>query len=366
MADWLITDGLPFNTVNGKGFKKMMKKVNAAFDPPCYTTIKQDIGLGYEAAIELMKNYIEETCVYASITTDLWTSRAKNGYIGITCHWLTQEMKLCDILVCVEQISYPHTGEHIRRTIQDKLKVLGLEKKVIIAVTDNGSNMVKAIKEWDGVGRVACSAHTLQLCVLKGLQKIKSYLKKYAKLNQFFDSPKQTERLEDAQREIFVRQKQRANEMESSSPVGLIEDNHESDEENPNKPLKILRTITEVPTRWGSKLASWKRLKKLKDPIKRVHATLALETDRDSKKDYQRLTNLMLNDNEWTLLNKLIELLIPIESATEFLGGQKYSTLSLIFPVIQTLKYEYTPDLYDENNDNENNDNENDNGKICF
>ena len=35
----------------------------------------------------------------------------------------------------------------------------------------------------------------------------------------------------------------------------------QNDEENQNKPLRILRTITEVPTHWGSKLASWKRLK---------------------------------------------------------------------------------------------------------
>ena len=114
--------------------------------------------------------------------------------------------------------------------------------------------------------------------------------------------------------------------------------------ENIYKPLKILRTVTEVPTRWGSKLASWKRLKELKEPIKRLYAVLALEVDREAKKDYQRLTNLMLNNNEWNLLDKLIELLIPIERATEFLGGQKYCTLSLIFPIIQTLKFEYTPD----------------------
>src|ERR1044071_3495034 len=153
-----------------------------------------------------MYSYIKETCIYASITTDLWTSRAKTGYIGITCHWLTQDMKLCDILVCVEQISYSHTGDNIHNTIQNKLKVLGLEKKVNIAITDNGSNMVKAIREWDGVDRVACSTHTLQLCVYKGLKQIKPYLNKYSKLNQFFESPKQMERLEDVQREIYIRQ----------------------------------------------------------------------------------------------------------------------------------------------------------------
>ena len=62
----------------------------------------------------------------------------------------------------------------------------------------------------------------------------------------------------------------------------------------------------------------------------------------------------MLDDNGWKLLDKLIKLLIPIESATEFLGGQKYSTLSLIFPTIQTLEYEYTPNLRGEINNGNN------------
>ena len=71
----------------------------------------------------------------------------------------------------------------------------------------------------------------------------------------------------------------------------------------------------------------------------------------------------MLNENEWNLLDELIKLLIPIESATEFLGGQKYSTLSLIYPTIQTLEYEYTPNLQNFCNEINNN---GDNGKYNF
>ena len=82
-------------------------------------------------------------------------------------------------------------------------------------------------------------------------------------------------------------------------------------------------------------------MKELKEPIKRVHATLDLETDRESKKDYQKLDTLMLREIEWNFLDKLIDLFIPIEDATEFLGGQKYCTLSLIYPTIQVLKYFY-------------------------
>ncbi|GBB98494.1 hypothetical protein RclHR1_03240019 [Rhizophagus clarus] len=72
----------------------------------------------------------------------------------------------------------------------------------------------------------------------------------------------------------------------------------------------------------------------------------------------------MLKIYEWNLLDKLIELFKPIEDATEFLGGQKYCTLSLIYPTIQALKYSYAINDNDNNNeinegegsDNEDND----------
>ena len=74
-----------------------------------------------------MKEMINETCDSAAITTDLWTSHAKEGYIGITCHWLTSKMELRDILLCVEPIKYPHIADRIWDAIISKLKSLGLD-----------------------------------------------------------------------------------------------------------------------------------------------------------------------------------------------------------------------------------------------
>ena len=279
---------------------------------------------------------LNSTCDNASITTDLWTSCAQNGYIGIILHYLTEQMELRDILVCVEPIRYPHTGSHIRETIQIKLNEFNLTDKITTVITDNGSNMVKAIKEWEGVDRIPCSAHTLQLCVIKGLKKAKKYINRFKKLNIFFSSPKQNERLEQAQAELAIKLGKQ-NESEQVEQINQLsnEDNQESQQ------LHLLRIITEVPTRWGSALASWQRLRKLKSAIICVLFNLGIEKDSQSKKDYKQLEKLMLEDHEWDLLNKLIELLKPIEDATEFLGGQKYCTLSLIYPTIQVLKYFY-------------------------
>ncbi|CAI2199329.1 6347_t:CDS:2, partial [Funneliformis geosporum] len=95
VTDWLITDSHSLIQQMGK--------------PPCYVTIKRDIGFGYQVAFQAIKEIIIQTCDTAAITTDLWIFRAKSGYIGITCHWLTEKMELYDVLICVEQINYPHT-----------------------------------------------------------------------------------------------------------------------------------------------------------------------------------------------------------------------------------------------------------------
>ena len=165
-------------------------------------------------------------------------------------------------------------------------------------------------------------------------------------LNNFFNSPKQNEKLEEAQRQLLLRYEdievnQNVQDSSASTDQDLSNLNSEIDEATTYTPLKILRTINECNTRWGSSLASWKRLKELKGPIQHVIFKLSLETSKEAKKDYEILKKRFLKYWEWDLLDHLIDLFKPIEEATEWLGGQKYCTLSLIYPTIQALKYDY-------------------------
>ncbi|CAG8686845.1 9811_t:CDS:2, partial [Dentiscutata heterogama] len=134
---------------------------------------------------------------------------------------------------------------------------------------------------------------------------------------------------------------QNVQDSSASTDQDLSNLNSEIDEATTYTPLKILQTINEYNTRWGSSLASWKRLKELKGPIQHVIFKLSLETSKEAKKDYEILKKRFLKYWEWDLLDHLIDLFKPIEEATEWLGGQKYCTLSLIYPTIQALKYDY-------------------------
>ncbi|CAG8833615.1 15773_t:CDS:2, partial [Racocetra persica] len=171
---------------------------------------------------------------------------------------MNDNMELYDILLCIENIKYPHTSDHIRNTVISKITSIGLNDKVKIAVTNSSFNMVKAIREWEDVERVPCSAHTLQLYVTKALSS--------------------------------------ANQDLSNLNLSELTSDKETDETTIHIPLKILRTINECNTRW--------------------------ESNNEAKKDYKILKNRVLKYWEWDLLDHLIKLFQPIEEATEWLSGQ--------------------------------------------
>ncbi|CAG8769676.1 16085_t:CDS:2, partial [Gigaspora rosea] len=89
---------------------------------------------------------------------------------------------------------------------------------------------------------------------------------------------------------------------------------------------KYLRTIQDVETRWNSSYLSWKHLLKLKD------------RDPQTQKDSRRLNKIMLNNDEWTVLEKLVKVLGPFVAATDLLGGSTYSTIRFMNPIIALLK----------------------------
>ena len=49
----------------------------------------------------------------------------------------------------------------------------------------------------------------------------------------------------------------------------------------------------------------------------------------------------MLDKHEWQLLKKLIEVFKPFDELTTYFSGIKYTTLSVVNPSIEVLKFEF-------------------------
>jgi hypothetical protein len=367
ITEWIVIDGHPFHIIQGKGFQHMMAIFDSAFRIPSNITCKNIIAEAYDNSIRKVKALIIETCEFATITVDLWTARNKTGFIGITCHWLTSEFKIIDLLLCCEQISYPHTSETISSFISTKLKEFNLEDKVFFAISDNGSNMISAFNNLEKIIRIPCIAHNIHLSVNKGLRTVQLYTKKFQKLVKFFTtSVKQTERLDQAQLIIARNKMQKENIIHFDNPQDLNNEDNINDENEDLETLfeisrfKLLRNISDIHTRWNSSFYSWQRLLILQEPIQWLAATLPLQQEKNIQKDAQRLNQYLLKANEWKLLQDIVDILKPFESVTTYFSGIKYPTISMAIPIIETLKKNYMNISNNENID------ESDDGNIKY
>ncbi|CAG8780675.1 7218_t:CDS:2 [Dentiscutata erythropus] len=96
---------------------------------------------------------------------------------------------------------------------------------------------------------------------------------------------------------------------------GEIDDGNNTDSEQPlivNTVSKVLHLIKDCSTRWNSEYHSWKRLLKLKDVIIWLEANLKISRNSEDKKD-------------------------------EF-SAENYSTLSVVYPIIEVLKFKFAID----------------------
>jgi hypothetical protein len=273
---------------------------------------------------EKLMHKIIDGCRFCCLTTDFWTSIDNKGYIGITCSWL-EDFQPVEALLNLLYVPHPHTGEIIKELLVHEIEKWSLNEKIVAIATDNGSNMTKSIRllgEVIEVERIPCAAHTLQLSVKKGLKiddNIEILILRARRLILFFKSPKQWERLEEVQKQL-------------------------------NYPY-ILKPILDVKTRWNSTYKAWVRLLDLKDPIKELINRMQLENDRDTKYDVKRLKKIMLNYQEWTLIQELVFILKDFNDITTTLSGNSFVTLSLVYPTISHLIRKLESQISD-NNDN--------------
>lgn len=162
--------------------------------------IKKVIYKAYNFTLPTMIEKIKVDAKSVSITTDMWTARSGQGYIGVTCSYIDAKFNLNEITLTVNYVRYPHTAQHIAESLEETFNEWNLREKVFTITTDNASNMKKAIADMNNIRWQGCSAHTLQLIIGKALVPVKTLIVRVKRLIEFLMRPKQSERLEDIQK----------------------------------------------------------------------------------------------------------------------------------------------------------------------
>ena len=288
---FLARDMQPYDTVNDAGFRYMLKTLEPRYTPPDRKTIATT---HIPKMYEIEKNRIKASLMNVScfsITTDMWTSRAKHAYTALTVHYLNADFQLCCHMLETKEFQVEHTGMQIASELRDILQSWDLpEDKLIAATTDNGSNIVCGLEHL-GWNNIRCFAHTLQLAVLKavGVPDVSRALARCRNLVSHFNrSAKSTNLLKKKQTDL----------------------KHKS-----------LCLIQEVATRWNSSYYMAERILNQQQPI---CATL-MEL---------RKGELMPTDAEFKTLECFVEVMKPFVDITEALGAENWVTISSLAPLL--------------------------------
>lgn len=156
----------PFNVVEGEGFLKLMREVAPCYKVPSATHLKKLLCDKYESVkIELTKR-ISNAAAFC-VTLDIWTETMnEKSFLGVTIHFV-ENITFKSANIATKEMTFNHTAEYISAVFGDILKNWEIPiHKVTCAVTDNGANMVAAIKKSLGDSKhLPCFAHTINLIV---------------------------------------------------------------------------------------------------------------------------------------------------------------------------------------------------------
>jgi len=198
----LVKDQLPINIREEAGFIEFLAEFDPSYHLPCERQCRKLLTDAFLSSKENLKEILSNNIITCSLTCDLWTGRNRMEYLGVTCSFIDNDFQLVELVLTIMYMPYPHTGEAIAEILNYIIDDWKLTNKVFTITTDNGSNMIKAMKFMPNIVRIPCTAHTLQCAIGKGLVDAEPLIARAKRLMLFFTTPKQTERLLDAQKNL--------------------------------------------------------------------------------------------------------------------------------------------------------------------
>ncbi|XP_072400709.1 zinc finger BED domain-containing protein 4-like [Diabrotica undecimpunctata] len=295
LLNLIVKDIQPFSIVEDEGFREFCDAVGYTL-PSRKTLTKTLLPAKYLETLNKTRE-IMATAESVTITTDMWSSRNSDSFIGVTAHFINDKFELESILLEVCLFEGSHTSVNLANELRRVITEWDLHNKIFIVITDNAANVKKAILEELQLKHLGCLAHTINLIAQDGLKVIESLIEKVKLVVSLF------KRSNLAKEKLDWYQKQ-----------------------NGKDPKKLIQA---VPTRWNSVYYMLERIVNLKEEVRASIAVLGNE-------NVPCITN-----TDFEEINQLIKILGPLESATRTMSGEKYVTLSSVIIIANNLRKIY-------------------------
>lgn len=227
------------------------------------------------------------------LTTDMWTSVSTEAYLTVTCH-LIEIWQMREFVLETHTFQEQHTADNISLALKRITEEWGITNKVVAVVTDNGANMVAAVRK-AGWRHHPCFAHTLNLIVkdsLKTVPEVVNVLEKCSAIVSFFHhSTQATQKLRSIQQQLKVAEH---------------------------------KLIQSVDTRWNSVFNMLERLCEQNEAVTTALCLLGRNA-------------MCLNEGELSLIKQTVDALRPFEEVTREVSAEKYVSVSKVIPLVSLI-----------------------------
>ena len=160
----IVQGNLPISLAHQPWFKEFMKCVDKKFKMPSRYKVESTITKMYNDKQAILKEKLQ-SAQYVSLTLDMWSDRRMRSFMGMTVHFVDNNLHLCSFLLDFAYFTGRHTAINISNHCASVIDTHKLASKIFFIITDNATNMVKAFQDFrefntDGDGTTAASSAT--------------------------------------------------------------------------------------------------------------------------------------------------------------------------------------------------------------
>lgn len=103
----------------------------------------------YQSEIERLRNKLAENESKISMTCDLWTSRNRLSFLGVTAHWVNADFCANSVMLGFKSFQGRHFGHRIKEEMVSLLDKFEITEKVLGITCDNASNNAKFLDDFE-------------------------------------------------------------------------------------------------------------------------------------------------------------------------------------------------------------------------
>ena len=168
IVEFVARDLHPLSTVEGIGFRCLVKYFDPSYQVPLHTHITTVMKQLHSTIKEDLLQDLD-SAQYVALSIDIWTSQATEAYLTITALFVLCKWKIIAKVLQTHEMPEHHTSVNIAERLwlaAEEWKTIDRDFRL---VHSNASNFTLAASNMEGWGHIGCFAHTFQLCVHYGL-----------------------------------------------------------------------------------------------------------------------------------------------------------------------------------------------------